>query len=92
MYDNDGSDVRGRDVRGSRRVVFLAVVFEEVALVHEQRRPEEEDSSETVDGHCGDQVAGVVGAAVEDKCAQKVHQRSEAGEQIHVKAALVFLN
>ena len=68
------------------------MVFEEVAFVHEQRRPEEEDSSETVDGHCGDQVAGVVGAAVEYKSAQEVHQCSEAGEQVHVKTALVLLN
>lgn len=60
IYDNDGwSDVRRGDVWTSRCVVLLAMVFEEVSFLHEQRRPEEEDSSETVHGHCGNKVARV---------------------------------
>lgn len=92
MIIMDGSDVRRRDAWGCRGVVFLVVVLEEVAFLHEEGRPEEEDSSETVDSHCWDQVAGVEGAAVEYKSADEIHQSSKASEQVHVKAALVLLN
>lgn len=68
------------------------MVLEEVAFLHKKCRPEEEDSSETVDSHCWDQVAGVEGAAVEHKSADEVHQSSETREQVHVETALILLN